>query len=90
MEGSRAAAQFSVSTWQQPLPPPASQRWSAVLAEAAVRVLACGERRLRVGIDGLTAAGETSFGYELAQQASARGRPVLRASLDDFKKPPSG
>ena len=39
------------------------------------------------GIDGLTAAGKTSFGHELAQQISARGRLVLRASLDDFKRP---
>lgn len=86
MDG-RAAVQMSVSTWQQPLPPRASQQRSAVLAEVADRVLACGDRRLRVGIDGLTAAGKTSFGHELAQQISARGRPVLRASLDDFKRP---
>ena len=87
MEGRRAEVQFSVSTWQQPLPPPASEQRSAVLVEIAERVLACGGRRLRVGIDGLTAAGKTSFGHELAQQISARGRPVLRATLDDFKRP---
>ncbi|GAA3392243.1 hypothetical protein GCM10020369_53200 [Cryptosporangium minutisporangium] len=58
-----------------------------MLAEVAERVLACGGQRLRVGIDGLTAAGKTSFGHELAQQISAGGRPVLRATLDDFKKP---
>ncbi|MEV0728155.1 uridine kinase [Polymorphospora sp. NPDC050346] len=86
MDG-RAAVQMSVSTWQQPLPPRASQQRLAVLAEIADRVLACGDRRLRVGVDGLTAAGKTSFGHELAQQISARGRPVLRASLDDFKRP---
>ena len=40
-----------------------------------------------MGIDGLTAAGKTSFGHELALQVSGRGRPVLRACLDDFKKP---
>jgi uridine kinase len=82
-----ATVQLSVSTWQQPLPPPASQQRSALLVEVAERVLARGDGRLRVGIDGLTAAGKTSFGHELAQQISARGRPVLRASLDDFKKP---
>ena len=51
------------------------------------RVLALGRGRLRVAIDGRTAAGKTSFGHELAQRLSAAGRPVLRASLDDFKKP---
>jgi hypothetical protein len=40
-----------------------------------------------VGIDGLTAAGKTSLGHELAERISSTGRPVLRASLDDFKKP---
>jgi uridine kinase len=40
-----------------------------------------------VGIDGLTAAGKTSAGHELAELISRAGRPVLRASLDDFKKP---
>ncbi|TWF73262.1 uridine kinase [Kitasatospora viridis] len=40
-----------------------------------------------VGIDGFTAAGKTSFGHELAERISTAGRPVLRATLDDFKKP---
>jgi uridine kinase len=42
---------------------------------------------VRVAIDGLTAAGKTSFGHELAERLAVAGRPVLRASLDDFKKP---
>jgi hypothetical protein len=46
-----------------------------------------GYGRLRVGIDGLTASGKTSFGHELAEWISDAGRAVLRASLDDFKKP---
>lgn len=75
--------QMSVSTWQQPLPAAGSAVRSALVAEVAERVLACGDGRLRVGIDGLTAAGKTSFGHELAQQISARGRPVLRATLDE-------
>lgn len=79
--------QLSVSTWRQPLPANSSAQRAALIAEVAERVLACGDGRLRVGIDGLTAAGKTTFGHELAQQISARGRPVLRASLDDFKKP---
>jgi uridine kinase len=60
---------------------------AAMLDEVAGRVLESGAGRLRVGIDGLTAAGKTSFGHELAQRISRAGRPVLRASLDDFKKP---
>jgi len=78
---------LSASTWQQPLPAATSARRSALLARVAEWVLSCGDGRVRVVIDGLTAAGKTSFGHELAQHISAAGRPVLRASLDDFKKP---
>lgn len=77
----------SVSMWQQPLPPLASPERSAVVERVADRVLVSGRGRLCVGVDGLTAAGKTSFGHELAERISRAGRPVLRASLDDFKKP---
>ncbi|MEU7002083.1 uridine kinase [Nonomuraea sp. NPDC046570] len=53
----------------------------------AEQVVGLGGGRLLVGIDGLTAAGKTSFGHELAECVSRAGRPVLRATLDDFKKP---
>ena len=46
-----------------------------------------GTHRQRVAIDGRTGAGKTSFGHELAQCLSKAGRPVLRAGLDDFKRP---
>jgi uridine kinase len=46
-----------------------------------------GSQRLRIAIDGLTAAGKTSFGHELARELARRGRPVARACLDDFKRP---
>jgi uridine kinase len=46
-----------------------------------------GTDRLRVAIDGRTAAGKTSLGHEVAEGLAGRGRPVLRASLDDFKRP---
>ncbi|HEX6076862.1 MAG TPA: uridine kinase [Micromonosporaceae bacterium] len=78
---------LSASTWQQPFPAAASAQRSALLARVAESVLSCGDGRVRVVIDGLTAAGKTSFGHELAQHIGASGRPVLRASLDDFKKP---
>jgi uridine kinase len=77
----------SVSSWQQPLPASASPERAVVVAAVADRILQLGPQRLRVGIDGLTAAGKTSFGHELAAYVSRAGRPVLRASLDDFKRP---
>ncbi|MFI5780844.1 hypothetical protein [Nocardia sp. NPDC051570] len=53
----------------------------------AERILALGDHRLAVGVDGFTASGKTSFGHELAERIARAGRPVLRASLDDFKNP---
>jgi uridine kinase len=87
MGSSRPDVRRSVSTWQQPTPRPASPERTALVERIADRILALSPDRLRVGIDGLTAAGKTSFGHELAEQISRIGRPVLRASLDDFKKP---
>jgi uridine kinase len=83
----RGGVTLSVSTWQQPPPPAASPRRAALLDDVTGQVLARGAGRLRVAVDGLTAAGKTSFGHELAERISAAGRPVLRASLDDFKRP---
>jgi uridine kinase len=81
------AIQFSVSTWRRPMPPAASPERSRVLDRLVGIIDALGDRRLRVAIDGLTAAGKTSLGHELARGLSRRGRPVSRASLDDFKRP---
>jgi uridine kinase len=78
---------LSSSTWQQPVPVPVSAERSAVVEHVRDLVLALGPGRLRVAIDGFTASGKTSFGHELAYALSDAGRPVLRASLDDFKKP---
>lgn len=39
---------------------------------------------LRVGIDGVDAAGKTSFADELAPVLTTLGRPVIRASVDGF------
>ncbi|MCX4745591.1 uridine kinase [Kitasatospora sp. NBC_01287] len=83
----RAQVHHSASTWRQPSPPPASPARDALVRSVATRVLALGTGRLLVGIDGLTASGKTSFGHELADRISAAGRPVLRATLDDFKQP---
>lgn len=46
-----------------------------------------GDRPLRVGIDGITAAGKTTWAAELAAAVGARGRPVLVLSLDGFHHP---
>jgi uridine kinase len=82
-----AHVEFSVSTWQQPLPPPSGPGRARMLDLLAGTIDSLGDHRLRIAIDGLTAAGKTSLGHELAQCLSRRGRPVLRASLDDFKRP---
>jgi uridine kinase len=77
----------SVSTWQQPTPPPAGPTRARVLDGLVDMIDSLGNHRLRIAIDGLTAAGKTSLGHELANGLSRRGRPVFRASLDDFKRP---
>ena len=81
---SEPAAFESVSTWQQPIPSTRSPDRAALLDALAGRVLDLGTGRLRVAVDGRTAAGKTSFGHELAAAIRSRGRPTLRASLDDF------
>jgi uridine kinase len=51
------------------------------------QVAALGPGRLRVAVDGLTGAGKTSFGHELAAALRGLGRATMRASMDDFKYP---
>ena len=77
----------SVSTWRQPAPPPASVARTSLISEVAERVARIAPGRLRVAVDGLTGAGKTSFGHELAAALRKIGRPTVRASLDDFKNP---
>jgi uridine kinase len=77
----------SVSTWRQPEPPPLSAERTALIEEVAERIDRLSPGRLRVAVDGFTAAGKTSFGHELAAALRRRGRPTLRASFDDFKNP---
>lgn len=77
----------SVSTWKQPTPPAASEIRSTLVKELGDRVAGLSGTRLRVVVDGCTASGKTSFAHELAGAIRELGRPTLRASLDDFKKP---
>jgi len=69
------------------VPPPATGERRAVLERVADAVERAGAGRRRVAVDGLTAAGKTTFGHELAVTLSRRGHQVLRATLDDFKHP---
>lgn len=85
--GGPAQSHDSVSSWRQPEPQQASQQRTALIVAVAARVADLGTGRLRVAIDGFTAAGKTSFGHELASAVRALGRPTLRACLDDFKNP---
>jgi uridine kinase len=82
-----AGIELSSSTWQPRPPPAASSERSALLRALAGRIDRIGGHRLRVAIDGATAAGKSTFGHEIGEQLANLGRPVFRASLDDFKKP---
>jgi uridine kinase len=42
---------------------------------------------VRVAIDGVDGAGKTTLADELAPRVTARGRPVIRASVDGFHRP---
>ena len=85
--GAAGRVELSVSTWRQPEPPLATPARTAVLERVVDRILGFGSRRVRVAVDGLTAAGKTTVGHELARMLADHGRVVLRASLDDFKRP---
>lgn len=58
-----------------------------MLARVASRIQNLGARRVRVAVDGRTAAGKTTLGHELAKVLADEERVVLRATLDDFKRP---
>jgi uridine kinase len=58
-----------------------------VVDEIADKIAGLSPGRLRVAVDGLTGAGKTTLGHELAAALRRRGRPTARASMDDFKHP---
>lgn len=41
----------------------------------------------RIGIDGGDGAGKTRLAEEVAQELTARGRPAVRVTLDQFEQP---
>jgi uridine kinase len=69
------------------MPAAAGPERTRVLDRIVEMIEVRGDGRLRIAVDGRTAAGKTSLGHELADALARRGRPVLRASLDDFKRP---
>ena len=77
----------SLSSWSQPTPPPASRKRTELISDIAGCINALGPERLRIAVDGRTAAGKTSFGHELAAALNALGRSTMRACFDDFKNP---
>ncbi|MEC5236126.1 hypothetical protein EXW39_15435 [Bacillus mycoides] len=42
---------------------------------------------IRVGVNGITASGKTTFANELAEEMKNRGVQVIRTSIDDFHNP---
>jgi uridine kinase len=69
------------------MPPQSSAERAGVIGVLAGWIAELGPGRLRVAVDGLTGAGKTSFGHELAAALRGLGRPTMRASMDDFKHP---
>jgi uridine kinase len=69
------------------MPRAASSSRADLVTRVAADILVRADRRIRVAIDGRTAAGKTSFAQELAAAVRAFDRPTLRASLDDFTHP---
>jgi len=84
---SRIPSFESVSTWQPKAVPPASATRTKLLQTLSQQVINLNKSRIRVAVDGYTASGKTSFAVELAATIRSLGRPTLRATLDDFKKP---
>lgn len=82
-----AGVTFSASTLQQPVPVDAGPDRSDVIEQIVDLIDGCGPHRLRIAVDGLTAAGKTTLGHELAHGLARRGRRTFRACLDDFKRP---
>ena len=46
-----------------------------------------GDHPRRIGVDGITAAGKTTWARELTAAVRVRGRPALHLSTDDFHHP---
>ncbi len=61
---------------------------TALIEELVQRILAVERSHpVRVGIDGVDAAGKTTLADELVAPLGAAGRPVVRAGIDSFHHP---
>lgn len=62
---------------------------SVVVADVAnhLNTVETGGRPLRVAVDGITAAGKTTFAAEITTALRARGRTVIDVSMDGFHHP---
>ena len=65
-----------------------SETYEALLARLASAIATLHtDRRIRVAIDGVDGAGKTVMADALAPLVIAKGRQVIRASVDDFHHP---
>jgi len=55
-----------------------------VLEAVALRIPRAESGWIRVAVDGIDGAGKTTFANELGEVLTTAGRPVIRASVDDF------
>ena len=55
----------------------------------ALAAIQAPDRLTRIGIDGVDGAGKTLLAEEVAQLLTARRRPAVRVSLDQFERPPA-
>ena len=72
------------------MPPPPSPVRAEVIEAVADQLLSHGATHPhshRVAIDGITAAGKTTFARELCAALRRRARPVDHVSMDDFHNP---
>jgi uridine kinase len=59
-----------------------------ILDDLAARILRLQSGRpIRIAIDGRTASGKTTLANELTARISAKHRPVIHTSIDDFHRP---
>ena len=67
MESASSVPQFeSVSSWRQPVPAPVSPARTKLIDDLAASIAQLSPARLRIAVDGYTAAGKTSLAHELA------------------------
>ncbi|MBJ7451421.1 MAG: hypothetical protein JHC71_04960 [Blastococcus sp.] len=64
-----------------------SEAAAALFARLARRVPDRGDDPVLVAVDGVDGAGKTVFAGQLGAAIGATGRPVVRASVDDFHQP---